>query len=170
MFPRHQLITTLYRYLTYRTSHVAHALFCIEPAPFLELTQFAWSSSLIFILLTMLWTWFPERSKDDLDLGTRKRLSMLIDIKRVQNLKSLFEVSFGEARVAAMTWSRTFLGGSVNACLSPGLKQAVLAEKLNLNYEEAERWIVNIIRTSKLDAKIDSESGTVIMEPTQPNV
>ncbi|CAH8384715.1 unnamed protein product [Eruca vesicaria subsp. sativa] len=46
----------------------------------------------------------------------------------------------------------------------------VLAEKLNLNYEEAERWIVNLIRTSKLDAKIDSESGTVIMEPTQPNV
>lgn len=46
----------------------------------------------------------------------------------------------------------------------------VLAEKLNLNYEEAERWIMNLIRTSKLDAKIDSESGTVIMEPTQPNV
>ena len=46
----------------------------------------------------------------------------------------------------------------------------VLAEKLDLKYEEAERWIVNLIRTSKLDAKIDSESGTVIMEPTQPNV
>ncbi|KAG5252766.1 hypothetical protein OIU85_000338 [Salix viminalis] len=46
----------------------------------------------------------------------------------------------------------------------------VLAEKLNLNYEEAERWIVNLIRNSKLDAKIDSKSGTVIMEPNQPNV
>ncbi|CAB68135.1 translation initiation factor 3-like protein [Arabidopsis thaliana] len=50
------------------------------------------------------------------------------------------------------------------------IDMGVLAEKLNLNYEEAERWIVNLIRTSKLDAKIDSESGTVIMEPTQPNV
>ncbi|KAK7831013.1 eukaryotic translation initiation factor 3 subunit e [Quercus suber] len=46
----------------------------------------------------------------------------------------------------------------------------VLAEKLNLNYEEAERWIVNLIRGSKLDAKIDSESGTVVMEPNHPNV
>lgn len=46
----------------------------------------------------------------------------------------------------------------------------VLAEKLNLNYDEAERWIVNLIRTSKLDAKIDSESGTVVMEPNHPNV
>ncbi|KAJ8445796.1 hypothetical protein Cgig2_027877 [Carnegiea gigantea] len=46
----------------------------------------------------------------------------------------------------------------------------VLAEKLNLSYEEAERWIVNLIRTSKLDAKIDSKSGTVVMEPNYPNV
>jgi translation initiation factor 3 subunit E len=46
----------------------------------------------------------------------------------------------------------------------------VLAEKLNLNYEEAERWIVNLIRGSKLDAKIDSHLGTVIMEPNHPNV
>ena len=47
---------------------------------------------------------------------------------------------------------------------------SVLAEKLNLNYEEAEQWIVNLVRTSKLDAKIDSKTGTVIMEPNQPNV
>ena len=47
---------------------------------------------------------------------------------------------------------------------------SVLAEKLNLNYEEAERWIVNLVRTSKLDAKIDSKTGTVLMEPVQPNV
>ncbi len=46
----------------------------------------------------------------------------------------------------------------------------VLAEKLNLNYEEAERWIVNLIRGSKLDAKIDSQLGTVVMEPNHPNV
>jgi len=50
------------------------------------------------------------------------------------------------------------------------LLNSVLAEKLNLNYEEAERWIVNLIRGSKLDAKIDSETGTVIMEPNHPNV
>ena len=46
----------------------------------------------------------------------------------------------------------------------------MLSEKLNLNYEEAERWIVNLIRGSKLDAKIDSESGTVVMEPNHPYI
>ncbi|GER25835.1 eukaryotic translation initiation factor 3subunit E [Striga asiatica] len=50
------------------------------------------------------------------------------------------------------------------------IDMAVLAEKLNLNYEEAERWIVNLIRTSKLEAKIDSETGTIIMEPNHTNV
>ncbi|KAK6778952.1 hypothetical protein RDI58_025670 [Solanum bulbocastanum] len=50
------------------------------------------------------------------------------------------------------------------------IDMGVLAEKLNLNLEEAERWIVNLIRTSKLDAKIDTETGTVTMEPNQPNV
>ncbi|KAG2324885.1 hypothetical protein Bca52824_007613 [Brassica carinata] len=37
------------------------------------------------------------------------------------------------------------------------IDMGVLAEKLNLDYEEAERWIVNLICTSKLDAKIDSD-------------
>ncbi|RVX09751.1 Eukaryotic translation initiation factor 3 subunit E [Vitis vinifera] len=50
------------------------------------------------------------------------------------------------------------------------LSSVVLSDKLNLNYEEAERWIVNLITTSKLDAKIDSKSGTVVMEPNHPNV
>lgn len=51
-----------------------------------------------------------------------------------------------------------------------GVFNRVLAEKLNLNYEEAERWIVNLIRSSKLDARIDSKTGTVVMEPNHPNV
>lgn len=50
------------------------------------------------------------------------------------------------------------------------IDMGVLAEKLNLNYDEAERWIVNLIRTSKLEAKIDSNSGTIVMEPNYPNV
>merc|ERR1719452_253734 len=39
----------------------------------------------------------------------------------------------------------------------------MLAEKLDMNYEEAERWIVDLIRQAKLDAKIDSQQGHVIM-------
>jgi translation initiation factor 3 subunit E len=33
----------------------------------------------------------------------------------------------------------------------------MLAEKLNMSEEEAERWIVNLIRNARLDAKIDSK-------------
>ncbi|XP_076910180.1 eukaryotic translation initiation factor 3 subunit E-like [Bidens hawaiensis] len=50
------------------------------------------------------------------------------------------------------------------------IDMGVLAEKLNLNYEDAERWILNLIRTSKLGAKINTQTGTVVMEPNHPNV
>merc|ERR1712024_260922 len=47
----------------------------------------------------------------------------------------------------------------IHQCISISL----LAEKLNMTTEEAERWIVNLIRNAKLDAKIDSKQGTVVM-------
>jgi len=39
----------------------------------------------------------------------------------------------------------------------------MLAEKLNMTPIDAERWIVNLIRNARLDAKIDSKQNTVIM-------
>ncbi|KAK9127577.1 hypothetical protein Syun_016374 [Stephania yunnanensis] len=54
----------------------------------------------------------------------------------------------------------------IHQCIDIGM----LAEKLNMNYDEAERWIVNLVRNAKLDAKIDSKSGTVVMEPNHLNV
>ncbi|ESO08361.1 hypothetical protein HELRODRAFT_74899 [Helobdella robusta] len=43
---------------------------------------------------------------------------------------------------------------------------SLLAEKLNMDEEEeAERWIVNLIRNARLDAKIDSKLGLVVMGP-----
>uniref|UniRef100_A0A9J8DGC3 Eukaryotic translation initiation factor 3 subunit E n=1 Tax=Cyprinus carpio carpio TaxID=630221 RepID=A0A9J8DGC3_CYPCA len=39
----------------------------------------------------------------------------------------------------------------------------MLADKLNMTPEEAERWIVNLIRNARLDAKIDSKLGHVVM-------
>ena len=33
----------------------------------------------------------------------------------------------------------------------------MLADKLNMVPDEAERWIVNLIRNARLDAKIDSK-------------
>uniref|UniRef100_A0A8C4QC23 Eukaryotic translation initiation factor 3 subunit E n=1 Tax=Eptatretus burgeri TaxID=7764 RepID=A0A8C4QC23_EPTBU len=47
----------------------------------------------------------------------------------------------------------------IHQCISIGM----LAEKLNMSPEEAERWIVNLIRNARLDAKIDSKLGHVVM-------
>merc|ERR1719166_699040 len=47
----------------------------------------------------------------------------------------------------------------IHQCISISM----LAEKLNMSTEEAERWIVNLIRNAKLDAKIDSQLGHVVM-------
>ncbi len=46
----------------------------------------------------------------------------------------------------------------------------MLAEKLNMDQEAAERWIVNLIRNARLDAKIDSQANTVIMGSQYPTV
>lgn len=43
------------------------------------------------------------------------------------------------------------------AKLAVVLINSMLAEKLNMTPEEAERWIVNLIRNARLDAKIDSK-------------
>jgi translation initiation factor 3 subunit E len=47
---------------------------------------------------------------------------------------------------------------------------SMLAEKLNMDQESAERWIVNLIRNAKLDAKIDSKENHVIMGTQYPTV
>uniref|UniRef100_A0A3Q4HVG1 Eukaryotic translation initiation factor 3 subunit E n=1 Tax=Neolamprologus brichardi TaxID=32507 RepID=A0A3Q4HVG1_NEOBR len=48
-------------------------------------------------------------------------------------------------------------GCAIHCCL------LMLADKLNMTPEEAERWIVNLIRNARLDAKIDSKLGHVVM-------
>ena len=40
---------------------------------------------------------------------------------------------------------------------------SALGNKLAMNQDEAERWIVDLIRNADLDAKIDSEEGCVVM-------
>lgn len=49
---------------------------------------------------------------------------------------------------------------------------SVLAEKLNLSMtnDEALVWITNLIRNSKLEAKINAVSGTVTMPVVHQNV
>ena len=38
-----------------------------------------------------------------------------------------------------------------------------MSQRLNLSQEEGEKWIVNLIRDTRVDAKIDFEENTVIM-------
>ncbi|KAJ2974603.1 hypothetical protein NQ176_g5968 [Zarea fungicola] len=45
-----------------------------------------------------------------------------------------------------------------------------LSAKLGLNPDDGEKWIVNLIRETRLDAKIDSQNGTVIMNHPPNNV
>jgi len=54
----------------------------------------------------------------------------------------------------------------IHQCIDIGM----LAEKLNMDKEAAEKWIVNLIRNAKLDAKIDSKANTVIMGTQYPSV
>jgi translation initiation factor 3 subunit E len=47
---------------------------------------------------------------------------------------------------------------------------AALGKKLAMDENEAERWIVDLIRNADLDAKIDSEEGCVVMGGTVQSV
>lgn len=47
---------------------------------------------------------------------------------------------------------------------------SMLAKRLNMSYDETELWIMNLVRSSKLDARIDSASGTLIMTANHINV
>lgn len=46
----------------------------------------------------------------------------------------------------------------------------MLADKLNMDQYEAEKWVVNLIRHARLDAKIDSQANQVIMGVNVPSV
>lgn len=47
---------------------------------------------------------------------------------------------------------------------------AMLASKLNMERSEAEKWVVNLIRNARMDAKIDSQANQVIMGVVVPSV
>ncbi|KAL6638100.1 hypothetical protein ACP70R_025672 [Stipagrostis hirtigluma subsp. patula] len=54
----------------------------------------------------------------------------------------------------------------IHRCIDIGM----LSEKLNMTYDEAELWIMNLVKSSKLDARIDSVSGTLIMTTNHVDV
>lgn len=42
-----------------------------------------------------------------------------------------------------------------------------VAEKLNMQPDDAERWIVNLIRNARLDAKIDAKQVSAVFVYSQ---
>lgn len=46
----------------------------------------------------------------------------------------------------------------------------MLAEKLDMDQDNAEEWVVALIRNARLDAKIDSKAGHVLMTPQVPSI
>jgi len=45
----------------------------------------------------------------------------------------------------------------------------LLAEKLGMDVESAEKWMVNLIRNAQLDSKIDSAANRVVMSVQYPS-
>ncbi|TPX35092.1 hypothetical protein SmJEL517_g02522 [Synchytrium microbalum] len=45
-----------------------------------------------------------------------------------------------------------------------------LAERLNMDVDEAEKWVVNLIRNARMDAKIDAKTNTVVMGKQQTSI
>ncbi|CAN6203413.1 unnamed protein product [Urochloa humidicola] len=55
-------------------------------------------------------------------------------------------------------------------CIHRCIDISILAEKLSMRYNETELWIMNLIKSLKLDAKIDSVSGTLTMKANPVDV
>ncbi|KAL5204028.1 hypothetical protein ABZP36_008899 [Zizania latifolia] len=99
-------------------------------------------------------------------LPDRKALDMILDKLQKKDTYGVFAEPVDSA-------GRIPLLNSWNACMLTMILMVhnrnswsvsrMLAQKLSMNYDEAELWIMNLVRNSKLDAKIDSVSGTLIM-------
>eukprot|EP00930_Biecheleria_cincta_P057099 TRINITY_DN4308_c0_g1_i1.p1 TRINITY_DN4308_c0_g1~~TRINITY_DN4308_c0_g1_i1.p1 ORF type:complete len:460 (+),score=113.58 TRINITY_DN4308_c0_g1_i1:39-1382(+) len=54
----------------------------------------------------------------------------------------------------------------IHQCINIGM----ISSKLNMQAEEAEVWIVKLIQSAKLDARIDSEKSRVVMSKVPPSI
>jgi len=83
----------------------------------------------------------------------KETVASVVMISAMQILSFIYPVLY----VYEDTLKRGILACSfdANGCIS--CCYSMLAEKLNMAPEEAERWIVNLIRNAHLDAKIDSK-------------
>lgn len=70
---------------------------------------------------------------------------------------SKHSVGFTNALVSGTVFLTRLFGRPVFDWLSCVMTSSMLAMKLNMSRDDAERWIVNLIRNAKLDAKIDAK-------------
>jgi len=73
----------------------------------------------------------------------------------------LSQPSFDESAAKQLSWN-TNQDTTVNSLPTHNCYRD-LSSRLGLNKDEGEKWIVNLIRDTRVDAKIDYKEGTVIM-------
>uniref|UniRef100_A0A7S1T814 Eukaryotic translation initiation factor 3 subunit E n=1 Tax=Compsopogon caeruleus TaxID=31354 RepID=A0A7S1T814_9RHOD len=94
--------------------------------------------------------------------GAQDMLKKCVDTMRHDFFLSAFLDEFVEN--ARLTIFETYC--KIHNCIDI----TMLAEKLNMDVASAERWVVNLIRNARLDAKIDSQANQVRMGLTVPSV
>lgn len=62
-----------------------------------------------------------------------------------------------------MTFRKLFSHDIPWHCVFGLTPQSDLSTRLGLSPSEGEKWIVNLIRDTRVDAKIDYQAGTVVM-------
>lgn len=99
------------------------------------------------------------------------RIHQCIDMRMLSGAllaSSCIAQSGAECHVSSFCGVNPSLTWMQNCCTDRSAEHGMIchcccAGKLNMDEEAAEKWIVNLIRNARLNAKIDSQAGTVVM-------
>jgi len=84
--------------------------------------------------------------------------------KKLQECEKVLEADFFLCKQTGLFMEEARVFVFENYCrIHNKIDLEALGEKLAMNEDEAERWIVDLIRNAELDAKIDSKEGCVVM-------
>jgi len=91
--------------------------------------------------------------------------------KKLQECEKVLEADFFLCKQTGLFMEEARVFVFENYCrIHNKIDLEALGEKLAMDEDEAERWIVDLIRNADLDAKIDSEEGCVVMGGTVQTV
>lgn len=94
--------------------------------------------------------------------GAQEQLTLLHDVAAQDFFLSDFKEELVEACRVAVSEAYCRIHSKVDI--------ADLVKRLNLSSEDGEKWIVNLVRDTRADAKIDFKEGMVFMNPTHPPI